>query len=451
MRAPCALPAAAGISRRTVQAVLPIFKHRKAPLGKDIVPLMKKKKNLSPELLLFFILIAAVAYSTNVGDFVFPNYYKEVYHLSASERAFLEVPRELPGLLCALIIAALPMFGDLKLALIAQIAGTAGMLALGLFTPAYGVMLLFLFTNSLGMHLFLPLQDSIGMALAEPGNMGRRIGQFASVRTAAAFFAGAVVFIGFKSGLFSFESRTKWVFVVAAVFSAVAILAVLLLIKRVGDVPRSENTRFRLVFRKEYKYFYMLAILAGVQKQIAYVFGSWVIVDMLLKGADVMSLLTIVGNFIGIFFMRFIGRLIDKLGIRRIMFLDALTFIVVYTLYGFAVWYVAGSVAPDTVWPALTIYALFILDRLSMQIGVIRSVYLRSIAIDPADITPTLSTGTSLDHLMAIGAAQLCGFIWMRFGPQWVFFGTAFISLGNLFIATRIPAKQKESLNAAGV
>jgi hypothetical protein len=73
-----------------------------------------------------------------------------------------------------------------------------------------------------------------------------------------------------------------------------------------------------------------------------------------------------------------------------------------------------------------------------MQIGVVKSVYLRSIAVNKEEITNVLSTGISLDHVVSILAAQLAGFIWTIWGPQWVFFLAAFFSLGNLFVAWRV-------------
>ena len=73
-----------------------------------------------------------------------------------------------------------------------------GLLALALLTPSFGVMLIFLFINSMGMHLFMPLGDSIGMSIAEPDQVGHRIGQYASVKTAMGFAAGLLVFFGFR-------------------------------------------------------------------------------------------------------------------------------------------------------------------------------------------------------------------------------------------------------------
>jgi MFS family permease len=151
-----------------------------------------------------------------------------------------------------------------------------------------------------------------------------------------------------------------------------------------------------------------------------------------------MSLLIIASSFLGIFFLNALGRLIDRFGIKKIMYLDALTFIFIYIIYGFVVWGITSSVLPSSGWPVMTIYILFVADRLSMQIGVVKSVYLRSIAVSLDEVTPTLSAGTSLDHVCAILAAQLSGVIWTYIGPQWVFFMAAFFSLGNLFVAWRV-------------
>ena len=395
-------------------------------------------KKVSREMLLFFVLISAAALGNGLSDSVYSNYFKEAYNVTATQRALIEAPRELPGLLCALIIASLSILGDIKISMIAQVLSCVGLMALGLFTPSYGVMLIFLFINSMGMHLFMPLSESIGMSLAEPGQVGRRFGQYASLKMAFGFAAGLLVFFGFRLGWFSFKAPVNLLFLIGAAAFAVAIFAAALLVKRENAI-KPVRIRTRLVFRKQYRFFYLLTMLHGVQKQIAYVFGAWVIVDLLLKGADVMSLLLIAVSFISIFFMRAIGRWIDHFGIKRMMYVDALTFIVIYVIYGFVVWGITAKVLPGSGWPVMTVYALFVLDRLSMQIGVVKSLYLRQIAVTKEEITNALSTGISLDHIVSILAAQLSGFIWTVWGPQWVFFLAAFFSLGNLFVAWRIP------------
>lgn len=404
---------------------------------------MQTKRTTLPrqELILFFVLIGAAALGNGLSDSVYANYFKDAYNVTAQQRAFIEFPRELPGILCTFIIVLFSGMGDIKLSVVAQVLACIGLTALGLFTPSYGVMLIFLFVNSLGMHLFMPLQDAIGMSLAEEGQVGRRMGQYAAFRTAIGFVAGIIVFIGFRWGFFSFVTPIKHIFLWGAAAFVVAIAASILLMRRTGSRAISKQPiGFR--FRREYTLFYVLTVLHGVQKQIAYVYGSWVIIELLRKGADIMSLLVIASSFIGIFFMHLVSKWFDRLGVRRVLFVEALAFVVLYTLLGFVVWGITQRVLPDAGWPVMVVYALFVANRLSMQLGIVRAVYLRAIAVDEKEVTATLSTGVSLDHIVSILAAQVSGWVWMQWGPQWVFFIAAALSLGNVFVALRVKGQQ---------
>ncbi len=400
------------------------------------------KNKMKSDLFIFFLFIAFIAFANGLSDNVLANYFNDAYNVSAQERAFIEFPRELPGFLCVFVIAALSFLGDIRIAILAQILACIGITVLGFFTPSFSIMLIFLFVYSSGMHIFMPLSDAIGMRLSEPENVGKRIGQFGSVKTAFAFLSGILVFVGFRFGFFTFKTQTKLIFIISGVvFACAAVVGIILYITNKKNSPNNQITqpkRTVFVFRKEYKYYYLLTILHGVQKQIAYVFGSWVIISLLLKGADVMSVLIIIGNFLGIFFLQYVGKWIDTKGIRFMMFLDALTFIIIYIVFGIAVYLIVDEIVPQNSWIIFLIYALFILDRLSMQIGIVKSVYMKNIAVVPEDVTRALSTGVSLDHVVSITAAQISGFIWAYFGPHWVFFVAAFFSLGNLLVAFKI-------------
>ncbi len=388
---------------------------------------------------LFFTLVATVALGNGFSDAIYGNFFKDAYNVTAQQRAFIEFPRELPGVLCVVIVSLLSFLGDVKIAVIAQVLAFTGLTVLGVTSPSFAMMCFFLFVNSLGMHLFMPLQDSIGMSLAREGQVGRRVGQYKSLQVTCAMIAGILVFIGFRTNTFTFMTTIKPVFLIGASFFVVAIIVSSLLAISISKThPKIEKKKFRILFRKEYTLYYILTTLHGVQKQIAFVFGAWVLIDLLSKGADTMSLLVICSSFIGIFFMQKLGGWIDKLGVKKMMYLDALSFIFIYLLYGFVVWGITDKFLPSIGWTVWVVYALFILDRLSMNIGVVKSVYIKSIALKPEDIGPTLSTGISLDHIVAIIAAQISGYIWMTFGPEWVFFIAAFLSLGNLIVAYKV-------------
>lgn len=407
---------------------------------------MKKwLKDLTPTMLLYMAVIALVALGNGFADSILANYFKDAYQVDAVQRGFIEFPRELPGFLCALAIAALSALGDIRASMVAQALGVVGLTVLGLFTPAFGVMLVFLFFYSSGIHLFLPLSDSIGMSLAEPDRIGKRMGQYNAVKQAVGFIAALLVFFGFRLGWFSFSTPIKPTFLIAAVCFALAFAALALLNRRTDGPQTVQKRKFRLVFRKEYKYYYMLTVVRGVQKQIAFVYGTWVIVDLLSKGADVTAMLAIVSSFICIFFMTALGKWMDKFGIKKMMYVDALTFISVYVLYGIVVMGLTSGTLPTAGWPVLLVYALFILDRLSMQIGMVNAIYLRSIALDESEVTATLSTGVSLDHIVSILAAMAGGFVWQYWGSHWLFFIAAFLSLVNIVVAWLVKPEQERA------
>ncbi len=396
--------------------------------------LLNNYKTLTPELKLYMLALALSALALGFSSDVISNYFKDAYRVTAYQRGFIEFPRELPGVLCTFLIALLAGFSDIRIAIIAQGLSLIGITVLGFSTPTFSVMLVFLFINSLGQHLFMPVQDSIGMNLVSKGRLGTRMGQFKGVTTAFQMTAAILVFFGFRFGFFSFTTSVKWVFVISAVLLSAVLLTLAALDRRVRR-QNLTHERLRFVLRKEYRLYYTLVIMFGVQKQIMLVYGPWVLIELLGKRADTLAVLGIIGAFMGIFFMPALGRAMDRFGIKAMLFADALSFIGVYILYGLiAGGYVSGAL-PTVGWGVFLAYAILIIDRMSTQMGIIRTVYLRTIAVHPSDVTPTLSLGLSMDHIVSILCAYAGGVVWTVWGPQYIFYLAATLSLVNLFVA----------------
>jgi predicted MFS family arabinose efflux permease len=401
----------------------------------------KLKKSIT----IYMIVIALVALANGLSNDVFSNYFKEVYNVTTFQRGAIELPRELPGMLIYIIISSLSLLGDLRISIISQFLCALGIIVLGLVTPVFGVMLIFLFINSLGMHLFMPLTDSIAMSLISGEDAGRKLGRFKGVSTAFTMCASLLIFVGFRTGLFSFSSNIKLFFIIAGIAALGATVFLIVLYKFVGkDSPKTDR-KIKFVFRKEYKFYYIIAITWGVQKQIMAVFAPWVLIQLLFQKADSLAILGMAGAFAGIFFIPAVGRWIDRFGLKKMLYADAFSFIFVYLAYGiFSAGFHSGTFA-TTGLPVILIFALFIIDRMSMQMSIVRTLYLRAIAVSPQDITPTLSMGISLDHIVSISAAVLGGIVWDLWGPQYVFFLAASLSLANLVVAKLavIPSPKK--------
>lgn len=404
--------------------------------------MIQRFKNMSKSLKIYFFIIALTALGLGLSNDVISNYFKDAYQVSAYQRGIIEFPRELPGLLVIFVIAGLSFLSDLRISMIAQLLSIIGITLLGLFTPTFGIMLIFIFINSMGMHLFFPLQDSIGMSLIKDDNIGKRMGQYKGVSTAFAMLASIFVFIGFRVHFFSFTAHIKWIFIISSSI-LVVVFILFLVFERNNQHPIRSNKKFKFIWRKEYKYYYILVIVYGVQKQMMIVYGPWVLIELLSKKADTLAILGIIGSFVGIFFIPAVGRWLDRFGIKTLLYADALSFIGVYLIYGFlSAGFSTGQLALFGL-PVFFAYLLFIVDRMSNQLGMVRTIYLRSIAVETSDITPTLSLGVSMDHFVSITSAYLCGIIWTAWGPQYIFFFAAAISLVNLYVATKVKGKER--------
>jgi predicted MFS family arabinose efflux permease len=398
-----------------------------------------EERQVSPETVLkiFLVATAFVGLAGGFSDSILANYFKDAYAVNAAQRGFIELPRELPGVLSLLFLAWLSAFGNLRNAVLAQLLGAVGLVVLGLFRPSYAVMLLFLFIFSTGVHMFIPLGDSIGLSLAQRMNMGRVMGRINSVRMAFLMISGVLTFVGFRFGWFSFE-LPAWVFIIgAACFFVVGVLLVVQ--RRIGkDLSDGPVEQTKFVFRKAYRRYYLICAVFGGRKQIMYVYSPWVLIDLLDFKADTISILAVVGSLIGIFFMPVVGRWIDHFGIRRVMTAEALAFIAVYIAYGFLSRWVNNNAVVLTGIGMMLVYLLNIVDRMSAQFSMVRSIYMRSIALVPEDVTPSLTLGMAIDHVVAIVGSYICGLVWFRWGPEFVFLIAGALSLVNLIAAQGI-------------
>ncbi len=398
----------------------------------------KQKKDL----ILFFVVIATVNLAIGFSDGLFSNYFKDVYNTDGFQRGLIEFPRELPGVIVFFLISAIAFLGDITIAMIAQAAAAFGLIVLGLVTPSFGVMLFFLFIYSLGMHLYMPLNDSIAMSLSEKDQLGKRMGQVAGIRFAFLTIAGLAVFFLFRFGVFSFQSNIKWTFIVAAAFYIVALLLLVKLKRDVGQM-RTKREKPKFIFRKEYKFYYMLAVVFGVQKQVMIVFGPWVLIETLGQRVDTIVLLGIIASTCGMFLMPQIGKWIDRFGVKKLLYVDALSFIFVYLCYGVLTQFFNTGVLAKVGLPVLLTCALFVIDRLSSQMGIIRTVYLKSIALSDAEVTPTLSLAMTMDHVVSILVGITGGVAWITFGSQYIFYTVAALSLINLAVAILVKEPRK--------
>ncbi|MCR4434796.1 MAG: MFS transporter [Clostridiales bacterium] len=386
---------------------------------------VQKIKTLDRDFLLFIAAGIFLGIGQSVDGSTLANFLKEKLHFLILQRSALEIPRELPGFLVFLIIGFLYALGDVRIAALANVLAGVGMLLFGTVpTSSYTVIIAFSFIYSCGQHVYMPVSNSIGMSFANDGRLGRKLGQINAANTAALVISSALLWC-----LFNFFKIDYWIsFTLGAASFFFAALCIILMNPRQTVRPKT-----RFVFRKEYGLYYWLCILYGARKQIFLTFGPWVLVDVFKQKVTTMTILFFIISVLGIFSKPLIGYLIDKVGEKFVLGSEAAVLIFVCIAYTFA----ADIFERNTA--IMVICLCYILDQTLSAVSMARSTYLKKIAVREEDVSPTLSLGISLDHIVSMLLPAFAGFIWYANGTtgyKYVFLGGAVIALAN-FISTR--------------
>lgn len=331
------------------------------------------------------------------------------------------------------LVAALGFLGNLWMSVVAQALVLVGFIVMGWASSGYGTMLVFLFIHSLGMHLFMPLNDAISMDLAEKGKVGTTLGKFKGITTLFNMAAAVMVFFGFRTGFFQFGDQTILPFAIGGVVTAGAVL---LLVTMALSLPQNDTLKnHKLLFRRRYMPYYMVTLAYGCQKRIKIVFAPWVIINLLGQGADTVALLTIVVHLTGTGIAPFIGKMLDQLGVKKMLWIEAVYIAVSFSVMGLLAGMLAGGSFNSDDGLTWLVFGAYVLCVLFEQFNMVHSFMMRSIALDPGEVTQTLSVGLSVDHVMAIIASPIMGLIWNTWGVQYVFYLAAMTALFQIVAA----------------
>ncbi len=372
------------------------------------------------------MLLASVAFGATAGIFnsTLGNYLHDVHAFGAEARGWLEFPRELPGFLVLFTVGLLAArFREGRTMAVAMAVTAIGAVGMALLAPSSALVVFWIFIWSTGDHMNFALEGPLGLKLAKQGGEGRRLGQFGGAKNLGGLLgAGSVFLIARWLG----DDYTVF-FLVAAVLAAIAGINY----GRIETGRRDPAPR-RFVWRREYHIFYAISALFGIRKQIFFVFGTWVLVDIHQVPVSTIATLMFLGSGLGVVLRPLLGDVIDWLGERTVLAADEIVLILVCLVYAFAgLIFPAGAV----VW---ALYAAYVLDHTLFALRVARTTYLKKIAVDPADITPTMSVGLTIDHAVAMTLPIFSGWLWVNVGYQWVFVMAAAIALAGFFVCLRI-------------
>lgn len=386
------------------------------------------------------LILFGIAFGLKRG--VQDNYLAEIILIEPFERGIVEFFRELPGLLLIFILALMYRFADSRVFKVG-IALMAGGMA-GLLVTASSEMLMvkilvvfFMVVFSTGEHIIMPVRSTIAMELAKKEKAGASLGITTSINQlgniAGFLLVTGIFFVLDKTGF----SRTdvigyRIVFGIATALMTAAAMVAAALKETTLKAPRQ-----RFYFARKFNKYYILEVFYGSRKQIFLTFAPYVLI--LQYGADP-SIMSILFAICAVFVMLcspLIGKLIDKVGYKAVMVGDTLILIVVCLMYGFAHRLFAPGIA------FIVVCINFILDQIISIASMANNVYVQRISTNKEEITATLSTGISVNHIFSVFIALLGGWIWKVAGIETLFTISAALALINSIYAVTIKKSEE--------
>ena len=381
------------------------------------------------------LILYGIAYGLNRG--VQDNYLAGIINIAPFERGIVEFFREMPGLLLIFILALMFRFSDSKVfrtGIAFMTGGIAGIFITSSvsFLMTKVIVVFFMVLFSTGEHIMMPIRSTISMDMSKSEKTGAALGINTSViqlGNIAGFILVTVIFLIIEKMGFNRRDILGYriVFGVATALMITASMTAASLSETKLKTPRQ-----RLYFAKKFYKYYMLEVFYGSRKQIFLTFAPYVLIIQYGADPSIISVLFAISAVFVMFCGPLIGKLIDKVGYKAVMVGDTLILIAVCIMYGFSHKFFTPGIA------FIIVSCNFVLDQIISVASMASNVYVKRICSNREEVTATLSTGISVNHIISVAIALLGGLIWKLAGIEVLFTISAILGLINSIYAATI-------------
>jgi predicted MFS family arabinose efflux permease len=367
---------------------------------------------------LLILMSVAMPISMSTWMVVINNFAVEQVSFTGSEIGILQSVREIPGFLSFCVVFLLLIIGEQALALIALALLGLGTALTGYF-PTFTGLLITTTLMSVGFHYFETVRQSLSLQWFSKERAPEMLGRLISVGALAALATYGFVFLAVEVGDFSMEA------IYALGGAATVLLAMVAWIAFPKFPEKTEQTK-KLILRRRYWLYYALTFMAGARRQIFIVFAAFLMVEKFGFSVSEIALLHLVNHGVSMVAAPTIGRLVHRWGERKMLSLEYIGLIAVFSAYAFV----------DVAWIAA---GLYILDHFFFAMAIAIKTYFQKIA-DPGDIASTSGVSFTINHIAAVFIPVLFGLLWI-ISPSIVFLAGAALAAGSLVLARLIPDK----------
>ena len=384
----------------------------------------------------FFLSILVWGIASGCFGAVLNNYLSDVRDINVMERGILEFFREMPGLLLVFLIAMMHKFTDWKILKVGTLVSMIGLAGL-MFASDKILITALIMVWSAGEHIILPIRSSIAMHVAREGKLGRSLGMVTGAANGGSVTGSAIAALIFYLGTRHWKVANELTLYNLSWGLILVLLVGSLVVICTAKTDEVKTKRPRLYFHRKYMKFYALELFYGARKQIFLTFAPYVLIRI--YGMDTKSMAVLMGvcALVNIYCAPMIGKLTDYIGYKNVMIYDTVVLFFVCLIYGYADNLFAKNIA---IW---VVCLNFMLDTIISTSSMASNIYVRDISANEEEITASLTTGISINHLISILAALLGGIVWKYVGVGTLFTFAAIMALGNSAFALTIPAPKK--------
>jgi len=387
--------------------------------------------------------VALVGFTMTVQMALNANFLADDIGVSGEQNGRIEAARESCGIFAFFLLALLAGIAEPLIGAVMLIFVAVGLGAYAYVPQNYLFVLGLSMIWSQGLHIWMPLPNSMALGLAEPGRAGRKLGLLAMAGAIGAFCGLAVAWgvvhwgeLSVAAGASPEEQAAAARHAVRMTYIAAGVAAVLAAGMCLG-IPRNVKTPGpRLVFRWRYRLYYLLCFLEGWRKQVFIAFSAFLLVKeygvpikhMLGLWLIVQVLVTASGQVV--------GRIIDRVGERKVLFTYYATMLVVFAGYAFApnIWH-------DVAVRKIALYVLFVMDGSFFVLAMAMTTFVNRL-VPPQEHTATLSAGVAANHVAAVSMPFIGGILWdLDKAHMWTFLIGAVAAIGSLLAVRYVPRR----------
>ncbi|PLX69726.1 MAG: MFS transporter [Denitrovibrio sp.] len=341
---------------------------------------------------------------------MFNNFAVEVGNIDGYQMGIIQSLREVPGFLALLVILAIIMLPEHKLASVSIITLGAGVALTGFLPSFYGIIITTIIM-SFGFHYYETVNQSLTIQYFDKRTSPLVFGRMRSISAGTNIIAGGLVI-----GLLTFLDY-KYIYLIAGGLVMVAGFYCLTLDPTDPNKPIQKK---KLYLKKRYWLYYMLTFLAGARRQIFVAFSVFLMVEKFHFSATEVAGLFIINNIINYFFNPLIGKGINRFGERKMLSLEYGTLVFVFTAYALT----------DSKW---IVAFLYIIDHLVFNFAISIRTFYQKIA-DPEDFANGMAMGFTINHIAAVFIPVVGGALWLLDYRISFFSGVALAAVSLIFV-----------------